>query len=107
MIKDPISEFISEREQRIQDNGENKSLKKAADAFNLESNKAQYSYNFSWMGRPIIQYPQDMIAMQEIIWSLKPDIIIETGIAHADSIISPAIKPLPKERGAVESLRSS
>jgi len=87
MIKDPISEFISEREQRIQDNGENKSLKKAADAFNLESNKAQYSYNFSWMGRPIIQYPQDMIAMQEIIWSLKPDIIIETGIAHGGSLI--------------------
>ncbi len=87
MIKDPVSDFIEEREQRIQDNGENESLKKAAQAFNLESIKAQYSYNFSWMGRPIIQYPQDMIAMQEIIWSLKPDIIIETGIAHGGSLI--------------------
>ena len=65
----------------------NKSLKQAADAFNIESNKAQYSYNFSWMGRPIIQYPQDMIAMQEIIWELKPDLIIETGIAHGGSLI--------------------
>jgi len=87
MIKDPVSDFISEREQRIQNNGDNKSLIKAAQVFNLESNKAQYSYNFSWMGRPIIQYPQDMIAMQEIIWSLKPDIIIETGIAHGGSLI--------------------
>ncbi|MBD9582577.1 MULTISPECIES: cephalosporin hydroxylase family protein [Delftia] len=47
----------------------------------------RYSYNFSWMGRPIIQYPQDMLAMQEIIWSVKPDLIIETGIAHGGSLI--------------------
>ncbi len=47
----------------------------------------RYSYNFSWMGRPIIQYPQDMIAMQEIIWEVKPDLIIETGIAHGGSLI--------------------
>jgi len=47
----------------------------------------QYSYNFSWMGRPIIQFPQDMIAMQELIWETKPDIIIETGIAHGGSLI--------------------
>lgn len=47
----------------------------------------RYSYNFSWMGRPIIQYPQDMLAMQEIIWRVKPDLIIETGIAHGGSLI--------------------
>ena len=47
----------------------------------------RYSYNFSWMGRPIIQYPQDMLAMQEIIWNVKPDLIIETGIAHGGSLI--------------------
>lgn len=82
-----ILEFIEEREQRIQQNGNNASLKKATESFNLESNLAQYSYNFSWMGRPIIQYPQDMIAMQELIWQIKPDLIIETGIAHGGSII--------------------
>ncbi|MBS1606192.1 MAG: cephalosporin hydroxylase family protein, partial [Bacteroidetes bacterium] len=43
--------------------------------------------NFSWMGRPIIQFPQDMIAVQELIWNIKPDLIIETGIAHGGSII--------------------
>ena len=47
----------------------------------------KYSYNFSWLGRPIIQYPQDMIAMQELIWSIQPDLIIETGIAHGGSLI--------------------
>jgi cephalosporin hydroxylase len=62
-------------------------LKAAAKAFNDASNSNQYSYNFSWMGRPIIQYPQDIIAMQEIIWEVKPDLIIETGIAHGGSLI--------------------
>jgi cephalosporin hydroxylase len=86
-MSDPIKEFIEERKVRIKNNGNNEMLKKAASQFNIESNKAQYSYNFSWMGRPIIQYPQDMIAMQEIIWDVKPDLIIETGIAHGGSLI--------------------
>jgi len=46
-----------------------------------------YSYNFSWLGRPIIQYPQDMVAMQEIIWNVQPELVIETGIAHGGSLI--------------------
>lgn len=86
-MNDPILSFANEREERIQRNGAIPSLKKAAAEFNTESNKAQYSYNFSWMGRPIIQYPQDMIAMQELIWDIKPDLIIETGIAHGGSLI--------------------
>ena len=47
----------------------------------------KYAYNFTWLGRPIIQFPQDLAAMQEIIWETKPDIIIETGIAHGGSLI--------------------
>jgi cephalosporin hydroxylase len=47
----------------------------------------RYSYNFSWMGRPIIQYPQDIVAMQEIVCQVQPDLIIETGIAHGGSLI--------------------
>ena len=86
-MNNPVAEFLNEREQRIKSNGDNTGLKQAADQFNLESNKSQYSYNFSWMGRPIIQYPQDMIAMQELIWDIKPDLIIETGIAHGGSLI--------------------
>ena len=86
-MSNPIQAFNEERNQRIERNGNNEALQQAASAFNVESNKAQYSYNFSWMGRPIIQYPQDMIAMQEIIWQLKPDLIIETGIAHGGSLV--------------------
>jgi len=86
-MKDQIEQFKEERVERIAKNGNNEALKQAADALNLESNKAQYSYNFSWMGRPIIQYPQDMIAMQEVIWDIKPDLIIETGIAHGGSLV--------------------
>jgi cephalosporin hydroxylase len=86
-MSNPILQFIEERIKRIRNNGGNKTLRSAADAFNVESNTSQYSYNFSWMGRPIIQYPQDMIAMQEIIWEIKPDLIIETGIAHGGSLI--------------------
>jgi len=86
-MNDKIKEFINECGERIKVNAKNKNLKFAAEQFTVESNKAQYSYNFSWMGRPIIQYPQDMIAMQELIWEVKPDLIIETGIAHGGSLI--------------------
>lgn len=47
----------------------------------------RYSYNFSWLGRPIIQYPEDIVALQEIVWNVKPDFIVETGIAHGGSLI--------------------
>jgi cephalosporin hydroxylase len=53
----------------------------------IESAPYKYSYNFTWLGRPIIQYPQDILAVQEIIWRVKPDLIIETGIAHGGSLV--------------------
>lgn len=86
-MKNEIKEFENERRQRTKDNEKNTSFKNAAYAFSVESVKPKYSYNFSWMGRPIIQYPQDIIAMQEIIWDIKPDLIIEAGIAHGGSLI--------------------
>ena len=59
------------------------------DARNLFNKTCEYcySYNFTWLGRPIIQYPQDIVAMQEIIWQVRPDLIVETGIAHGGSLI--------------------
>ncbi len=47
----------------------------------------KYQYTFSWMGRPIIQLPEDIVRMQEVIYQLKPDVIIETGVAHGGSLI--------------------
>jgi cephalosporin hydroxylase len=58
--------------------------------FIVDSLEDKYSYNFKWLSRPIIQYPQDIVAMQELIWQIKPDLIIETGIAHGGSLIMSA-----------------
>lgn len=52
-----------------------------------QANPRKYSYHFEWLGRPIIQYPQDLVALQEIIWLVQPDLIFETGIAHGGSLI--------------------
>jgi len=79
--------FQNERDERIEHNANDLKLQKASKAFMKHSIRTKYSYNFSWMGRPIIQYPQDILAMQEIIWDAKPDLIIETGIAHGGSLI--------------------
>ena len=87
MKKDPVKEFQLEKENNIKKLGKNRNLRKKAVAFLQESSKVQYSYNFCWLGRPIIQLPQDIVAIQEIIWSVKPDLIIETGIAHGGSLI--------------------
>jgi cephalosporin hydroxylase len=84
---DNIKHFEEERRSRIENQGNLNDLKEASVDFIRASINSGYSYNFSWMGRPIIQYPQDMIAMQELIWEIKPDLIIETGVAHGGSII--------------------
>lgn len=79
--------FENEVKERIDAIANNDQLKVAAHDFLKASLPPQYSYNFFWMGRPIIQYPQDMVAMQELIWEVQPDLIIETGIAHGGSLI--------------------
>ena len=84
---DPIQEFQKECSERIASYSNNHKLIESAQEYLQESCAIKYSYNFSWMGRPIIQYPEDIVAMQEIIWKVKPDLIIETGIAHGGSII--------------------
>ena len=82
-----MSEFEKESMDRIAAIQSNKEICDSSIAFMQASLIPKYSYNFSWQGRPIIQYPQDIIAMQELIWQTKPDLIIETGIAHGGSLI--------------------
>jgi len=62
-------------------------IHRSSKVFLKDSIESRYSYNFKWMGRPIIQYPQDIIAVQELIWDIKPDLIIETGVAHGGSAV--------------------
>lgn len=82
-----IEKFNEEVKKNIESQGMDKDIKALSNVWIRETSSYKYSYNFKWMGRPIIQYPQDIIAMQEIIWEVKPDLIIETGIAHGGSII--------------------
>jgi cephalosporin hydroxylase len=82
-----VQKFKQEVNENIRKQGENKELHESAAVFMQNTINSRYSYNFSWMGRPIIAYPQDMIAMQELIWDIKPDLIIEAGVAHGGSII--------------------
>lgn len=83
----PIEQFNTEKAENIKAQGEDKSLTDLGLNFLVQTAHKKYSYNFSWMGRPIIAFPQDMIAMQELIWDVKPDLIVETGVAHGGSII--------------------
>ena len=82
------AQFANEVKENIRRLGEASELpKKSLDWMLAVGVSGAYTYNFSWLGRPIIQYPQDMAAMQELIWEIKPDLIIETGIAHGGSLI--------------------
>lgn len=83
----PIEQFKEEREKRIERNAGLAKLRGLSREWTRESWAEKYSYNFTWLGRPIIQLPQDILAVQEIIWAVKPDLIIETGIAHGGSLI--------------------
>jgi cephalosporin hydroxylase len=84
---DPVKEFRAECDKRIAAQGENRALVDAARRFRMETINSLYTYHFTWLSRPIIQYPQDMVAVQELISSVRPDLIIETGIAHGGSLI--------------------
>ncbi len=83
----PVEQFKQEVETNLKKQGKDEAIKTSSNQFIQDSINSRYSYNFSWMGRPIIAYPQDMVAMQEIIWEVKPDLIIEAGIAHGGSIV--------------------
>jgi cephalosporin hydroxylase len=89
-MTDPIQVFKHERLSRIDANARNVPLRETSKQFLVESILSSYSYNFDWLSRPIIQYPQDIVAMQELIWRIRPDLIIETGIAHGGSLVMSA-----------------
>jgi cephalosporin hydroxylase len=84
---DAYSKFQAECAAEITIIGENSDLSNLTKDWMRSVNQLKYSYHFEWQGRPIIQYPQDIVAMQELIWKIKPDLIIETGIAHGGSLI--------------------
>ncbi|WP_371803624.1 cephalosporin hydroxylase family protein [Candidatus Lokiarchaeum ossiferum] len=84
---DPIEEFKKERAKDMELMSKDKELSQKSIEWMIHAEKYKYTYNYSWLGRPIIKYPNDIVLQQEIIWEFKPDLIIETGIAHGGSII--------------------
>lgn len=84
---DPIQQFDQEARNRADAFGHDLQFQSLSRDWLEASMSRQYVYNFHWLGRPIIQYPQDMVAMQDLIWRVRPDLVIETGIAHGGSLI--------------------
>lgn len=83
----PEQQFQRDCMAEISAMGDDQILQSKTASWLMAANAAKYSYHFKWLGRPIIQYPQDIVAMEEIIWKVRPDLIIETGIAHGGSLI--------------------
>ena len=82
-----VAKFFAEVQKNIESLDQDSSIHGLSNIWLREVIRYKYTYNFTWMGLPIIQLPQDVFAMQEIIWRVKPDLIIETGIAHGGSLI--------------------
>jgi len=84
---DDTEQFKKKVEKNIHDLGASRDLQEAGMDFLRRSSALNYSYNFSWMGLPIIQFPQDVVAMQELFWKVRPDVVIEAGVARGGSLV--------------------
>ncbi len=80
-------EFESKNKQKINSMKKDKSFVENGKSWFQDSWTHEYTNHFSWLGLPIIQLPQDIVALQEIIWKIKPDLIVETGVARGGSVI--------------------
>lgn len=81
------NDFKNQCNDEIDQQGKSELLNQLTRKWVDESIKTNYSYHFEWLGRPIIQYPQDIVGTQQLLWSIQPDLIIETGIARGGSLI--------------------
>tara|TARA_R110001599_G_scaffold196673_2_gene393202 strand:+ start:2368 stop:3186 length:819 start_codon:yes stop_codon:yes gene_type:complete len=92
MEKTPLEQFKQDITDRVSQYPDNQPLQSASQEFfnQIGIGKADYFYNFTWLGVPVIQTPQDLYALQEMIWKVKPDLIIETGIAWGGTLIHSA-----------------
>ena len=84
---DEVEQFDRERREAVRNLASDPELRRLSLQWMIAADKHKYSYNFTWLGRPIIKLPGDIVVMQEVIWRTKPDLIIETGIAHGGSLI--------------------
>jgi cephalosporin hydroxylase len=83
----PVEEYKNARDIQVRNNLTDKKLNNIYSRFLQEIHRTNYVKNFTWMGRPILQFPSDMFVMQELIWEIQPDYVIETGMAFGGSAV--------------------
>lgn len=84
---DPITAFQAEVENNIEALQADEAIQETSSRWLRQTHDLRYEYNFTWLGRPVLQLPQDILALQEIVWRVQPDLIIETGVAHGGSVV--------------------
>ena len=87
---DPVEDFHKRVADSIRDIGKDRDFARLSNDWVQASIRHNYAQNFTWLGRPVIQVPQDLYAIQEMIWTCRPDLVIETGIAHGGSLVTSA-----------------
>ncbi|HEU4367466.1 MAG TPA: cephalosporin hydroxylase family protein [Methylomirabilota bacterium] len=87
---DEVARFSDEVKANIDRLLADDKLQALSHAWLAEVTRIRYTYNFTWLGRPVIQLPQDLLAVQELIWQVQPDLVVETGVAHGGSLIHSA-----------------
>jgi cephalosporin hydroxylase len=80
-------QFLRRNAKRIADMANDLKLRELTRDWLVAASHHEYSYHFNWLGVPIIQFPQDIVALQELIWAVEPDVIVETGIARGGSLV--------------------
>jgi cephalosporin hydroxylase len=86
-MSDEAARFADERRREAAAMKEDAELRSLSRKWFDRSCQYRYSYNFTWLGRPIIQYPEDIVAVQELLWKVRPDLVVETGVAHGGSLV--------------------
>ncbi len=87
MTKDDRIEFENSKLVSIDNLGHDKEIFSQSKEMIKSLDKYNYSYLWSWLGLPIIQWPADIMATQEVLWQVKPDVVIETGVARGGSVV--------------------
>lgn len=102
-MTDAVEEFRRRNEAMVRAMAGDAAFRELSRRWFVRASELEYSYHFRWMGRPIIQMPQDMVALQEIVFDVRPDVIVETGVAHGGSVIFYAslLELLGGERGVI------
>jgi cephalosporin hydroxylase len=86
-VSDDFQAFAAERRAALDRVGANERLTADAASFVAEAAENRYTYGWDWLGLPVLQFPQDIVAVQELIWRIRPGVVVETGVARGGSLV--------------------